>query len=478
MDSMEQPEPKTAGHYYALQVGSVFLTGYYNVLTNQPHLANQFYTDNSSVVRLDCETGRWSFGETVEVINDMMMSMKLSKVEVKTANFLESWAGAITLLVTGLVKLKHYPVRKRFAQNIVLAPKEDGYFIFSDIFKLICDEYDDQYPFADYNCADNMPQVEASYTMAEIGSDYLDGEPEAQETVDPAENHVQHQDYLEYKAGNVIDDETHLEEHIPPFPSSTDVKRDSPLALPHPPSPTLEEPVEEAPKTYASVLRTKSKATLAITESQQAQQLAQQPQSASVHEKSNLDNHRDVSVPEDEGLFPFLFTVSLMLLMSFYWTYLSVRDLLHATEFLSFNGQSYAHKMFLDIDRFSSVVHFYVALTVWFRFSEEFLSVYVGNLSPSTSVFDLEKVFQAFGRIKPDGVAIRSRKASPVELNGRFVHVEERRPNCGFPRGRRGRGRADFSRDQAGGRYDGEYATRSKGIGHQKKTGRQYDSYY
>jgi hypothetical protein len=52
----------------------------------------------------------------------------------------------------------------------------------------------------------------------------------------------------------VIDDETHLEEHIPPFPSSTDVKRDSPLALPHPPSPTLEEPVEEAPKTYASVV--------------------------------------------------------------------------------------------------------------------------------------------------------------------------------------------------------------------------------
>ncbi|AQK64256.1 ARM repeat superfamily protein [Zea mays] len=81
--------------------------------------------------------------------------------------------------------------------------------------------------------------------------------------------------------------------HIPPFPNSTDVKRDSPLAPPHPPSPTLEEPVEEAPKTYASVLRTKSKATMAITESQQAQQLAQQPQSASVHEKSNLDNHRD-----------------------------------------------------------------------------------------------------------------------------------------------------------------------------------------
>ncbi|RCV34482.1 hypothetical protein SETIT_7G162600v2 [Setaria italica] len=385
MDPMEQPEPEIAGHYYALQVGSYFLTGYYNVLANQPHLAIQFYTDNSSVVRLDCETGQWSFGETVEVINDMMMSMNVTKVEVKTANFLESWGGAITLLVTGLVQLKDYPVRKRFVQNIVLAPKKDGYYIFSDIFKLICDEYDNQYHVPDYNCADNMPQVDASYTMAETGSDYLDGEP--QEVVTPAENHVQQQDPSEYKSVNVVYDETQSEEHMPSFPSSIDVKQDS---SPHPPSPpTLkEEPVEGAPKTYASVLRTKAKATVGTAESQQSQQLAQQVQSVPVHEKSNLDNNRTVSAPDDE----------------------------------------------------------------------EFISCYVGNLSPSTSVFDLEKVFQAFGRIKPDGVAIRSRKeagvffgfvefedisgiqnalnASPIELNGRLVHVEERRPNCGFPSGR------------------------------------------
>ncbi|CAO2042944.1 unnamed protein product [Urochloa humidicola] len=423
MDPMEQPEPEVPGHYYALQVGSYFLTGYYNVLANQPHLAIQFYTNNSSVVRMDCESGEWSLGETVEVINDMMMSMNVTKVEVRTANFLESWAGAITLLVTGLVQLKDYPVRKRFVQNILLAPKKDGYFIFSDIFKLVCDEYDDRYHVPDHNCADNMP---ASYTMAETGSDYLDGEP--QEAVAP-ENHVQQQDPSEYKAVNGFYDETHSEEHMPSFSSSTDVKQDSPLA-PQPPSPPNleEEPAEEAPKTYASVLRTKAKATMVTAESQQAPQLSQQVQTVPVHEKSNLENNRTVSAPDDE---------------------------------------------------------------------EEFISVYVGNLSPSTSVFDLEKVFQAFGRIKPDGVAIRSRKeagvffgfvefedmsgiqnalnASPIELNGRLVHVEERRPNCGFPSARR---RAVRGRDQAGGRYDGEYGTRSKGTGHQKKGGRQYDSYY
>ena len=40
---------------------------------------------------------------------------------------------------------------------------------------------------------------------------------------------------------------------------------------------------------------------MATAEAQQAQQLAPQAQSAPVHEKSNLDNHRAVSTPEDEG---------------------------------------------------------------------------------------------------------------------------------------------------------------------------------
>ncbi|KAL6651030.1 hypothetical protein ACP70R_009955 [Stipagrostis hirtigluma subsp. patula] len=394
---MEQ-EPAIAGHHFAQQVGSYFLTGYYNVLANAPHLAIEFYTDNSSVVRLDCETGKWSFGETVDVINDIMMSMNISKVEVKTANFLESWGAAITLLVTGLVQLKGYPARKRFVQTILLAPKQDGYFVFSDIFKLICDEYDDQYHGADYSCADNVAQVDAPYNIAETASDYLSGEPEAKEVISPVDTEAK-DNGLTSESHEVMYDDTPLEEPNPLFPSSTDIKQDASRAPPQPPSPPILEPVEEQPKTYASVLRAKghtplNKATVGTVESQQAVHMAQQAQSVPGHEKSNTDSHRNVSTAEDE---------------------------------------------------------------------EEFLSVYVGNLSPSTSVFDLEKVFQAFGRIKPDGVAIRSRKeagvffgfvefedmsgihnalnASPIELNGRLVHVEERRPNSsGYPRGGRGEG--------------------------------------
>lgn len=40
----------------------------------------------------------------------------------------------------------------------------------------------------------------------------------------------------------------------------------------------------------------------------------------------------------------------------------------------------------------------------------EILSIYVGNLAPSTQIADMEHVFKAFGRLKLNGIAIRSKK--------------------------------------------------------------------
>ncbi|RVW53570.1 hypothetical protein CK203_069067 [Vitis vinifera] len=78
-------------------------------------------------------------------------------------------------------------------------------------------------------------------------------------------------------------------------------------------------------------------------------------------------------------------------------------------------------------------------------------SVYVRNLPPSVSTDDIEQEFKNFGRIKPGGVFIRNRmesgvcyafvefedilgvqnaiKASPIQLGGRQVYIEERRAN-------------------------------------------------
>lgn len=172
---------------------------------------------------------------------------------------------------------------------------------------------------------------------------------EERDTVLIYENHeVQQQDPLEF--GAVINDETPFEELTPSYPSSTDIKQDAPLAAAHPPFvPTPEEePVGEPLKqTYASVvrkhmlyfiqaefvdflssdwlqfyqLRTKghaghqvihptplNKAMTGTAESQQAGKLTQQVQPVPVHEKSNLDTHQDVNLPEDEGFF-LLYTV-------------------------------------------------------------------------------------------------------------------------------------------------------------------------
>jgi hypothetical protein len=86
-----------------------------------------------------------------------------------------------------------------------------------------------------------------------LATDYLAGEHEAREIVAPVENHEVHQQTpLEYSPE--IYDDTPLEEHNPQFPSSTDIKPDSPHAPPHAPSPPIleEEPGEEAPKTCIS----------------------------------------------------------------------------------------------------------------------------------------------------------------------------------------------------------------------------------
>lgn len=44
--------------------------------------------------------------------------------------------------------------------------------------------------------------------------------------------------------------------------------------------------------------------------------------------------------------------------------------------------------------------------------SDEIKSVYVRNLTPTVSPSEIEEEFKNFGRIRPDGVVIRSRKVN------------------------------------------------------------------
>jgi len=105
-------------------------------------------------------------------------------------------------------------------------------------------------------------------------------------------------------------------------------------------------------------------------------------------------------------------------------------------------------------------------------------SVYVRNLPPTITEEEIEQEFKDFGKIIPDGVFIRLRKevgvcyafvefedligvqnalkASPIQLAGRQVYIEERRPNSsGISRGGRrgGRGRGSYQTEAPRGRF-------------------------
>ncbi|MCI07062.1 putative G3BP-like protein-like, partial [Trifolium medium] len=57
------------------------------------------------------------------------------------------------------------------------------------------------------------------------------------------------------------------------------------------------------------------------------------------------------------------------------------------------------------------------------EYEDEIKSVYVRNLSPTVSPSEVEEEFKNFGRIRPDGVVIRSRK--DVGVCYAFVEFED-----------------------------------------------------
>ncbi|KAL0920224.1 hypothetical protein M5K25_009344 [Dendrobium thyrsiflorum] len=430
------------GPVSAVQVGSYFLGQYYHFLQRNPNLAHQFYTEASTMIRYDGVTNERASG--MAEIHNLIISLNFTEIEVKTANSLESLDGGVLVMVTGLVQVKDFICRRKFVETFFLAPQEKGYFVLNDIFllheeeqvlahsvaTLSHDDYD-----TNLDTLNPMEEPVPSYTLEEdIPTDYLIS------TSLPDENNTLDNFGVSGEPNQAPDPEEIVDETPAELPTSS--FSSVPKAAQDPPAP-VQEPVGEPPKhTYASILRT-SKAQAAphltsmnktgpvMTEWHHAPQATQQQVQPIVHyvpDKSSSEALDEVSTFEDEG---------------------------------------------------------------------DSKSVYVGNLPASISSSDLEQEFSNFGRIKPDGVTIRSRKeagffyafiefedafgvqnalkASPVQLNGRLIHVEGRRPNSGASRGgRRGRGRgghiSEASRGRFGGRsFDNE---RPKGNGYLQRSSR------
>lgn len=72
-----------------------------------------------------------------------------------------------------------------------------------------------------------------------------------------------------------------------------------------------------------------------------------------------------------------------------------------------------SYEVFLCLDRwYLSYIHWSLPLIFisLLMLVDEIKSVYVRNLSPTVSPSEVEEEFKNFGRIRPDGVVIRSRK--------------------------------------------------------------------
>ncbi|KAG6785459.1 hypothetical protein POTOM_011190 [Populus tomentosa] len=438
----------------AVQVGSYFVGQYYQVLQQHPDLVHRFYADGSTIIRIDAHST--DSANTMLQIHALVMSLNFSAIEIKTINSLESWNGGVLVMVSGSVKTKDFVNRRKFVQTFFLAPQEKGYFVLNDIFHFVDDGvvYQQnlaprpsenmymQHPVAVSSDETFDAQLDSSHSPPEPPvSDYV-LEEEAREYVnsvriddDPVDKYSlpEQQEQQDFETEIVVD-ETPVVETPASFQSAVNVGQDFPTAAP-------EEPMEEPQKkTYASILLVSKglSSSSVVTQppvnrsapttsdwNHMPTTSALQPESVSYATETGVEATEE-SFGVDEGQA----CDSTLKALPYNMTYSNYTpDMTGALE---------------GVDELTAGKHNTLIC--------EPKSVYVRNLPSDVTAAEIEEEFKHFGRIKPDGVFVRNRKdvvgvcyafvefedllsvqnaikASPIQLAGRPVYIEERRPS-------------------------------------------------
>ncbi|KAK2999911.1 hypothetical protein RJ639_022838 [Escallonia herrerae] len=442
----------------ALQVGSYFVQQYYQVLQQQPDYVHQFYTDASTMIRIDGESSQTATAVLVMFwtqTHTLIMSLHYTGIEIKTINSLESWSGGILVVVSGTVKSKDFNGWRNFMETFLLAPQEKGYFVLNDIFHFVSEEVIQQHqtPTLGENRVNYEPTASSplpdspvhNYSLEAEASEHLNSvHIEGDDQVDEYEHVNQYDHANEYAYQEQQEEEEyHVTDYVEEEAPSADPSAllQSTVEVEQEPLPAVEEPIEEPQKfTYASILRaSKGKSAPSVaTKSFVSKSIApasewHQPQQPTVQ-------------PSNPVL-----------------SYLPDSSLEVSEEALS-------------------------------QREGESKSVYVRNLPSTVSTLDILQEFKNFGTIKHDGVFLRNRKdigvcyafvefedvesvqnaikASPIQLVGRQVYIEERRANSSstLRGGRSGRGRGSYPHEASRGRFGG----RTSGRGSNQDGGDSY----
>ncbi|XP_070029934.1 nuclear transport factor 2-like isoform X1 [Nicotiana sylvestris] len=426
----------------AAQVGTYFVGQYYQMLQTQPDFVHQFYSDASTVLRIDSSTRETASG--MLQIHTLVMSLHYTGMEIKTLHSLESWNGGVLVMVSGSVHVKGINRSRKFVQTFFLAPQEKGYFVLNDIFHYVDEEQILQHPVPYLGQISLDSKLNVSTAIQEQVPNYmLGGEIQAREFAAAPKiqdnGPVNNYSFPEERLQHVPEAEKILEDN---FAAQSNGSLQSTInAVQEHLSSPIEEPVAEPQKhTYASILQ--------VTKGQSAQG---GPAQSSFNKPTPPPSEwQHVSEPLSLSSVPSTNAIE--------------RSITEATEEASAVEDE-----------------------------AEVKSVYVKNVPTTMAAYEIEEEFKKFGKLKPDAVAIRTRKdidvcyafvefedvtgvqnaieASTVQIGGHQLYIEGRRPNRNnLIRGRgRGRGRVSYSMDGRG-----RYGSRGFGRGGQDGGDRDY----
>ncbi|GBG76544.1 hypothetical protein CBR_g22292 [Chara braunii] len=154
----------------AYVVGNSFVSQYYNVLHHSPQVVHRFYTDASTFTRADAGTdGAVSTMVGQRAIHDKVMEQRAIlekamerdgldwKAEIKTVDSQYSLNGGVLVMVTGALADKGHSTRN-FVQSFFLAPQETGYYVLNDIFRYL-DKEEQPTPPVSLHYANGIPET-------------------------------------------------------------------------------------------------------------------------------------------------------------------------------------------------------------------------------------------------------------------------------------------------------------------------------
>ncbi|KAF8697223.1 hypothetical protein HU200_036086 [Digitaria exilis] len=245
-------------------VGNAFVHQYYNILHQSPELVHRFYQDAS---RLGRPAGAAADGmdtvTTMDAINDKIVSMGITRAEIKSVDAQESQSGGVTVLVMGHLTGRSGGASREFVQSFFLAPQEKGYYVLNDILRYVGEGEEG----AEQPVRPPTPEVDAEEAPAAVlangtvGGDTetvpreQDASPQPEELAAEPTPQAQEKELLNgvEVSSPPNDVDKHVVEETPVAEVINEVPNNVAAAAP---SSSLAVPVEEAPKkSYASIVK-------------------------------------------------------------------------------------------------------------------------------------------------------------------------------------------------------------------------------